>query len=458
MPKPSGEPVKAAVNRLPEDSEEDLRKQLLVAVPEVGLNQETDLIMYRMITPPRPATSSRFSRPRTATTTATTRQIAPDFGPQFFNRLSRSKNRTEFATLPWRRFPDSQLGKELAENLNDLSLGLRTCLRDSTPAGQVRPDADTLKRLLMTGGTTTSPINPFAGMMRGMRGTTRTPAVTIKPTDWKTKAAIPALMQLLQVENAPVRLVLVELLSDIPGKEASEALAQRALFDLSGEVRRKAVQALAKRPLEEYQDQLTAGFRYPWPPVAVHAANAAVELKNKRMVSALKKLEDEPNPQLPFSVETQKKNGKESILSKRELVRINHMCNCLLCHAPSSAATDMVRGRVPIPKETPPPLYYAEKTGEVFARADTTFLRQDFSVVQPVATPGTWPGDQRFDYLARVRPLTKREALEFEKQPKDQPMSFVQRDAVRFVLKELAAEASDHQKPLKESVTMPKKP
>lgn len=442
-PKPTEDRIAAAPppkNRLPEATEEDLRKQLLVGVPEVGLNQDMDTIMYGMMKPPR-TTSSRspFSRSRTTTPTPPV-QVTPDFGPQFYTRLARSKHQDVLATLPWRSYPHCQLGKEPAETLNDLSLALRACLRSATPTGHVRPDAANLRRLLATPGR--------VGRIGG--------SVTNRPTDWKTKAAIPALMQLLQVENAPVREVLVELLSDIPGEEASDALAKRALFDLSGDVRRKAAQALSKRPTKEYQAHLVAAFRYPWPAASIHAANALVELNDKSVVSAVEKLKDEPNPQLPFSMEIQKKNGKEKVLAKRELVRINHMCNCLLCHAPSTATTDMVRGRVPIPNETPPQLYYAEKTGEVFARADTTFLRQDFSVVQPITGTGTWPGDQRYDYLARVRQLTKKEMLELEKLPKDQPLPYIQRDAVRFVLKELVTERADDQKTFKEGISRPK--
>ena len=44
-------------------------------------------------------------------------------------------------------------------------------------------------------------------------------------------------MQLLQAENTPVRKLLVEMLGKIKGKEASQALAIRAMTDLAPEVR-----------------------------------------------------------------------------------------------------------------------------------------------------------------------------------------------------------------------------
>lgn len=298
----------------------------------------------------------------------------------------------------------------------------------ATPTGHVRPDAETLKRLLTT-----------PGKQRTARGT----LIEINPNEWRKPAAIPALMQLLQVENAPVRSVLVELLKGIEGKEASEALAQRALFDLSPQVRATAVQALANRPLEEYRHVLLAAFRYPWPAPAVHAANALMVMKDrvvkdKRLLPALVALLKEPDPRLPFPVEVETKKGdKKTVWAMRGLVRINHMSNCLLCHAPSTSKKDMVRGRVPIPNENPPPLYYAEQSGQLFARADTTFLRQDFSVIQPVARSGKWPGDQRFDYMVSIRSLSEKEKMEFEKMQKENkiPATFAQKESLLFMLR-----------------------
>jgi hypothetical protein len=47
-------------------------------------------------------------------------------------------------------------------------------------------------------------------------------------------------------------------------------------------------------------------------------------------------------------------------------------------------------------------------------RADITYLRQDFSVVQPVLRSGTWPSQQRYDYLVRLRALLKRELTQLK--------------------------------------------
>lgn len=420
--------VTAVGKRIKEATEEELRKQLLVFVPEMGLNQELAANMYSTLIP-KPGATPTTTR-RSAASPSFSFAPPADYGAKFYVQFVRSKGKPELAHLPWRTGADCQLGKEPAENLNDLSVALRACLGNSTPAGHVRPDAETLRRVLFTPATL---FTPGGGH------------VVIKPDEWRNPAAIPALMQLLQVENASIRSLLVELLKDIEGKEASEALAQRVLFDLSPQVRAKAVEALANRPMEEYQKVLLAGFRYPWPAAAVHAANALMDLKDlavkdKGLVPAIAELLKEPNPRLPFAVEIEKKSGeKRKVLAVRELVRINHMSNCMVCHAPSSSNKDMVRGRVPIPNEDPPPLYYAEQSGQVFVRADTTFLRQDFSVVQPVARSGKWPGDQRFDYVTRVRPVSDKEKMQFEKLQKEDKVSptFVQKEALLFTLREL---------------------
>ena len=52
---------------------------------------------------------------------------------------------------------------------------------------------------------------------------------------------------MLMHEDRRIRLVLVELLADIPGKQATVALAQRAVFDTCPEVRELALRALIER-------------------------------------------------------------------------------------------------------------------------------------------------------------------------------------------------------------------
>ena len=72
-------------------------------------------------------------------------QLPPDLGAQFFISLAAKLGRPDLASMPWRSFADSQLGKEPAESLHVISIQLRTMLRESTPAKDVRPDPEKLQ-------------------------------------------------------------------------------------------------------------------------------------------------------------------------------------------------------------------------------------------------------------------------------------------------------------------------
>src|SRR5262249_42339003 len=76
-----------------------------------------------------------------------------------------------------------------------------------------------------------------------------------------------------------------------------------------------------------------------------------------------------------------------------------------------------------------------------FVRADVTYLRQDFSVLQSVENESKWPKQQRYDYVVRVRPPTLDEQAEFEIRQKTAEPSAQQR-AVRYALHELQSGSS----------------
>jgi hypothetical protein len=298
---------------------------------------------------------------------------------------------------------------------------------------------------------------------------------------WKREESVPVLVQMLQAEERPMWLLLVELLANVPGHRASAALAGRALFDLDPEVREAAVRALADRPRHEYRRVLLDGLRYPWAPVADHAAEALVALDDREAVPQLTALCDEPDPtgparrafhdidpallsipspwpenlRLPSAVVLDESQGGETrtallacpqgnlgkVLTLRrsadvvrEVVRVNHLRNCLLCHSPSFDRNDLVRGLVPTAGQPLPPSFstpYYEGHNGIFVRADVTYLRQDFSVPQPVAKAGNWPAYQRYDYLVRTRYATDEELR------REQPATCPQREAVRWALREL---------------------
>ncbi len=240
------------------------------------------------------------------------------------------------------------------------------------------------------------------------------------------------LMQMLQVEDEPQRRVLVKELSRGDDPSSAAALARLAVFDPSPEVRRAAVEALKKCPEGVWRAVLLNALRYPWPPAADHAAEALVGLRDSKAVPALVGLLDQPDPARPILDEQTRKP------LMCELVRVNHMRNCYLCHPAAPVIHVPVGGVVPRPGEPLPALYYlAQSTENV--RADVTFLRQDFSVCQPVRDHGPWPAVQRYDYLLRTREATPQEAALLRQAP---PATYSQREAILFALRGLTG--ADH--------------
>jgi hypothetical protein len=242
----------------------------------------------------------------------------------------------------------------------------------------------------------------------------------------KDAKVVGPLAQMLQVESEPARVALVATLAAIGGKEASRALADRAVFDLSPHVRKSAIDALKARPADEVRPGLLAGLAYPWAEAADHAAFALLELNDLGAGPHLEKILKGPDPCAPFE-----ESGK---WYERELVRVNHLRSCVLCHAPSIDTKDVVTGPVPTPGRPLPELYYAGRAGGQVVRADVVYLRQDFSAMHPIADAKPWPESQRFDYLVRKRELTAKEVAIL---PDPETTASPQREAARLVLAEL---------------------
>jgi hypothetical protein len=362
-----------AFKRLDNRCEEDLRKEL-VEVPIFEKNQIPQATRRLLAAAPRDKAHSSETKP-------------------------------DFAGLPMRMGVHCQSGKEPAENLQVLSTKLHAVLTAAIVpnANDPRPNVEVLRKSLLEDSGSGKP-------------------------GWLQPEAIPALVQILMAENKPVRLLLVELLARIPSREAGVALAQRAVFDLSSDVREAAIRALKDRPREQFRDTLLEGFRFPWAAANEHAAEALAALDAKETASALVKLLDQPAPTAPTPI------GSDRKLHVREMVRINHLSSCTFCHPRSLVATDLVRGQVPDPNQRVSPGAYQTERPLSFVRADITYLRQDFSVIQPVANPGPWPAFQRFDYVIRTRPATLDEEI-FERP--DNPAANRQRQAILFALREL---------------------
>jgi hypothetical protein len=236
-------------------------------------------------------------------------------------------------------------------------------------------------------------------------------------------ASLPAAMQVLSVQTPEFRIGISRTLRTFPAGDdaAINALVRLALFDPDLAVRRNALHGLQREPVEKFGLRLLEGFNYPWPVVAERTAEAIVRLDRYDLLPAVAEFLDGPDPAAPF----ERVEGARKSMAIRELVRVNHHRNCLLCHAPATGQEAReLRGLVavvPSADEQLPPMnsnvYYASRSGLPIVRANETYLRQDFSVMQTVEHPDFWPAQQRFDFFVRTRTLSPDEAAALKKAP-----------------------------------------
>jgi hypothetical protein len=229
-----------------------------------------------------------------------------------------------------------------------------------------------------------------------------------------TRARIAALMQVLAPEPAVVRLGLVSYLGRISRRESTEAVARLALFSAEDDVRAAALNALKGRSESDYTATILQGLRYPLPAVARRASEMLVKLDRKDLIPQLVKVLNESDPRAP----TLKETKHQRVLVVRELVRINHHRNCLLCHGPASTsppiALNAFTAAVPIPGESFGYLGSPAPVDFLAVNVDVTYLRQDFSMFLPVAEAEPWPEMQRFDFVVRTRVVTDQEAKDIQ--------------------------------------------
>jgi hypothetical protein len=230
---------------------------------------------------------------------------------------------------------------------------------------------------------------------------------------------VAALWQMITPESTGNRLALVKYLDGITSEvEATRALAKMAIFSEEDPIRAAALEALKTRRRHDYTEILINGLSYPWPKVAERASAAIAQLGRADLVPQLHEMLERPDPRAP---QTRLVNGKPQSFV-RELVRINHLRNCTLCHAPAApdnqpdapgarTQRDDSTTQVPVPGERIEQ-YYGERepVPELFVRFDVTYLRQDFSVNLPVKSAEPWPTMQRYDFVVRTREVDEQEA------------------------------------------------
>jgi hypothetical protein len=228
---------------------------------------------------------------------------------------------------------------------------------------------------------------------------------------------VAALTQILMPESGHFQRGLAKRLATMGHVDATKALAKLAIFSSDEDARDAAIEGLKRRPKKEYTDILVQGFRYPLPIVSQRAAEALVSLQRKDLLANIVEMLDSPDPRLPV---TKIRDDKE-VTFVRELVRVNHHRNCLLCHAPGNTydtPEGVLKVAVPLPGEPlPEPGAYQSvppPSPDIVVRLDMTYLRQDFSMMMPVSDAHPWPEMQRFDFLVRTRTLTAAEAQAYE--------------------------------------------
>jgi hypothetical protein len=232
-----------------------------------------------------------------------------------------------------------------------------------------------------------------------------------------TSVGVAALSQIYGPQTVQRRESLAKHLKAVDHPASTKALARSAVYDFDHHVRLAALEGLVGRTKQDYTDVLIAGLHHPWPTAARNAAHAIAMLNRQDLVPQLVAFLAEADPREPFAKDV---DGKECKVM-REVVKVNHHRNCLLCHSPApvNSMPGGVMAVVPTPGESfpmpQPGSPYGSSPSEVMVRADVTYLRQDFSVLQPVANAAPWPEMQRFDFFVRTRVLNEEELAEQQK-------------------------------------------
>ena len=304
--------------------------------------------------------------------------------------------------------------KAMLQHRDDLQ-GLPLVMNEDCHMDQER--SQTMDSVSRTVGPILNRFDRFASRNANLHPTARRQMLESQITNVKSHfprmsdspQALLTIDQMLQIEDPKIRTELVKLLEESRSPMSASLLACYAKFDLSSKVRTLATSALSGFPRSFYREKLIEGMRYPWPEAAKHSAEALVRLNDVESIPVLVEMLKEPDPRVP--------REREGRYVKKELVAINHLKNCMLCHADSQRDTD--RGRAPVPtwEEPLPRTYYNFRSpGLLMARADITYMRQDFSVVQEVKDAKPWPKHQRFDYVVQNRELSQEEYQQLSEQ------------------------------------------
>jgi len=256
-----------------------------------------------------------------------------------------------------------------------------------------------------------------------------------------TSAGVAALTQIFGPEKQARREGLAKQLGAVDHPASTKALARAAVFDFDPKVRSRAIAGLKGRTKSDYTEVLFDGLRHPWAPAAKQAGIAIARLNRQDLIPQLVAFLAEADPRDPVEREV---NGKKETVV-REMVKINHHRNCLLCHSPGPQ--NQMAGGVFAVVPTPGVPFPAPDSGSAYGgspgdptiRSDVTYLRQDFSIFEQVANAHPWPETQRFDFIVRNRVLSEEELKQHAEQQKARPAGTVSENhkAAAYALSEL---------------------
>ena len=145
------------------------------------------------------------------------------------------------------------------------------------------------------------------------------------------------LMQMLAAESAEMRLGLVKYLTGVPHVEATQGLARWRSSRPKTTCGTAAIDALEGPPREGLHRHPREGLRYPWPAVAKRAADAIARTGTHRPHSRTRRAcSTQADPRLP-AIEGRWTGRRCRVV--REMVKMNHHRNCMMCHAPGNPGT-----------------------------------------------------------------------------------------------------------------------
>ena len=191
--------------------------------------------------------------------------------------------------------------------------------------------------------------------------------------------------------------------------------------------------------------------------MAQNAAETVVALRRTDLAGELVMMLEAPDPRAPVNRSV---GGKT--VPVRELVRVNHLRNCLLCHPPASSSNQTndrlaPTGEIPIPGKPLQPRDAYNGTSpspNLVVRADITYLRPDFSANLTVAQADPNGSPCRFDFVVRNTVLTPQEVADYEARAKGKNGSSVYRQIALGALRLLTGREDIGPSRLRTGVTL----